>query len=138
MIKENFKVVPLAEVIAEFNQTMNMDARALGEIIKQIEHMKCDWIRIDDWEDIPDQILYQKLEDVKIPKGLLIIVTEFSYRSNLGAFKLSSNHIDKFVSEHHSRFGECFFNGDVLILSKSQNAIWLFQHEGVFTVLERN
>ena len=138
MAKENFEVAPLSEAITEFNKIMNMDARTLGEAIKQIEHMKCDWIAINDWEDILDQILYQKLEDVKIPKGSLIIVTEVSYRSNLGAFKMTSSHANKFISGHHSRFGECFFNGDVLIISKTQNTIWLFLHEGVFTVLERN
>lgn len=135
MKNEFFEVIPLAEVVAEFRLAPGINAATISEIIKQLEHMACDWTTIANWEEIPDQELYQHLENAKTPTGMLLIVTEVSYQTNLGAFKVAGSDVRQFVAEHRSRFGECFFNGDVLIVSKEQNTVWLFQHEGVFTVL---
>ncbi len=138
MKKEIFEVIPLAEVVAELRPMPGINAATISEIIKQLEHTVRDWITIADWEEIPDQDLYQQLENAKTPSGMLLIVTEVSYRTDLGAFKVAGSDVKQFVAKHRSRFGECFFNGDVLIVSKEQNTVWLFQHEGVFTVLCRS
>ncbi len=137
MKKEIFELIPLAEVVAELRAMLGINAATISEIIKQLEYMACDWMTIADWEEISDQELYQNLENAKAPSGMLLIVTEVSYRTTLGAFKVADSDVKQFVAEHLSRFGECFYNGDVLIVSKEQSTVWLFQHEGIFAVLEQ-
>ena len=97
---------------------------------------KENWLSVPNWENLDDIQLYNLLEKIERPQGDLYVVTEAAYRKSKGPFCVSSDEIRGFVEEHLNTFGECFFNGDVLILSVDQNTIWIFHHEGVYSTIK--
>lgn len=90
------------------------------------------WHSLDNWESQEDLAILRKLENVKSFEGTMYVVTEASYRPGLGPFMVAEENINDFVRLHLNNFGECCFNGDVLIISFELNQIWMFHHEGIY------
>ncbi len=92
-----------------------------------------DFVRLLDWESLDDISILRRvvLPPVHASESLLI-VTEVSYRDGVGPFLLRGNDLEHFVATHLGVFGECFFNGDAVIVRMTTGQIVLFHHEGYF------
>lgn len=82
------------------------------------------------WESLDDLDIFEQVRWERKFEGDLYVVTEASYRKELGPFKINGFLLRKFVSEHHKIFGEAFFNIDVEIISFENRLFWLFHHNG--------
>ena len=99
-----------------------------------VEHV--DWKSLPEWESKSDA-------DIAIGSGLhsvafsgpLLVVTEASFGSGRGAFMVEARELGLLVEQHLVRHGECFFNGDVIIVECKGSQIWLFHHEGQYATL---
>ena len=99
---------------------------AISETVEQVA-----WNAFPDWESKSDA-------HVAIATGLystafagpLLVVTEASFGSNGGAFMIEARELGHLVEQHLPRHGECFFNGDVIVVECEGSRVWLFHHEG--------
>jgi hypothetical protein len=93
------------------------------------------WVPLPDWESMADAEVAMRSGLYAAPlAGVLLAVTEASLASRIGAFELDAGELGVLVSQHLSRFGECFFNGDVIVVERDGGHIWLFHHEGQYTL----
>jgi hypothetical protein len=105
---------------------------AVASVVGQLEWEKC-----TGWEQCRDAEIAKRSGLLQIGfDGPLLVVTEAALTQGTGAFVVSATEgLAKFVEQHLARFGECFFNGDVLIVDRAGTRVWLFHHEGLFTTI---
>lgn len=98
---------------------------------------KIEWRAFDgNWEEIEDKTIYNSvLKDAEF-KGKVIIITEASFLTAKKAFCLDFSFLPEFIKKHRVLFKERFFDGDVIIFSQYQRKIFIFHHEGVYTVID--
>ncbi len=95
-----------------------------------------DWLALPGWEAKTDS-------EVAAESGLLcanfrgtvLVVTEASFAPTRGAFVLDERALGAFVRAHLPSYGECFFNGDVIVANGEGRRLWLFHHEGVYATI---
>jgi hypothetical protein len=68
-------------------------------------------------------------------RGTILVVTDASFAPGRGAFMLDAAALETFVGAYLRSYGECFFDGDVIIASSGSRSIWLFHHEGAYATL---
>lgn len=68
-------------------------------------------------------------------EGELIFVTDASYKKDLGPFRVDAASIREFVREHYKNFGEHFLETDVIIINMEIKVVWIFHHEGVYSLV---
>ena len=64
----------------------------------------------------------------------LFVVTDASWRPDVGPFSIPSWHLSGLIREHAARTGEPFFNGDVVILSPDDGALVALHRAGLMAV----
>ncbi|MDQ1287643.1 MAG: hypothetical protein QG622_1208 [Actinomycetota bacterium] len=64
----------------------------------------------------------------------LYVVTDASWRPDVGPFVLQAWHLSALVREHPQRAGESFFNNDVVILSPDGGLVAAIHHAGMLAV----
>jgi len=95
------------------------------------------WQCVQNWEAMTDEALAATTGLTQLGlQGSLIIVTEASFTPGRGALMIDSSDLAALVSEHLSLYGECFFNGDVIVAEIQGARVWLFHHEGACCVCE--
>jgi len=96
------------------------------------------WNHFQNWEQRSDVEIAASSGLLGISfDGPLFIVTEAALTQGQGAFVVpAADDLERFVGGHLTRFGECFFNGDVLIVDAGIH-IWMFHHEGVYATVRR-
>ena len=97
---------------------------------------KIDWMPVPDWssKDDNDIAIRANLYGLGLA-GFLLVVTEASFAKRLGAFRVDAKGLGNLVQSHLQKYGECFFNGDVVIVELAGKRIWLFHHEGQVALL---
>ena len=89
------------------------------------------WSELPGWESMSDT-------EIAIRSGLHaglvgdVLVVEASISSRRGAFRVDVSELGSLVAQHLERYGECFFNGDVVVVQLDGERLWLFHHEGHF------
>jgi hypothetical protein len=91
------------------------------------------WTPLRGWESMSDTEIAMRsgLYAMRLT-GVLLVLTEASFASRIGAFEVDAQSLGALVSQHLERFGECFFNGDVIIAERDGHRLWLFHHEGCY------
>jgi hypothetical protein len=91
------------------------------------------WTAVPDWESLEDLDIFARvgLNDA-CSCSQLLVVTEASFSRVCGAFRLAGRDLSEFIRTHHAAYGECFFDGDVVVIDCGQGAVWLFHHEGAY------
>lgn len=89
--------------------------------------------RVDEWEELADTEILHLLDFNGLKSGDVYIITELSYVQNLGVFIMGFHDLEKFVKEYFSFYKECFFNGDVIIISMNIKEAFIFDHNGFFS-----
>lgn len=134
----NIKTSELKKIVS-WNEFNNEYRKAISEHFDSIDALlsiyssSLDWKTCNNWEDLEDISLLSMLKELKMFDGELFVITEASYKKECGPFYLKSEGLDEFVCQHLKLFGECFFNGDVLIFCFELDNVWLFHHERRYT-----
>ncbi|MDV3349819.1 hypothetical protein QGP82_14025 [Leptothoe sp. LEGE 181152] len=93
------------------------------------------WKQLKNWEELEDIDIFKELPEHEKISGDIYVVTEASYKKELGPFKVHAADLECFITEHLNAYSECFFNGDVLITSTKDSCMWIFHHGGVMTFI---
>lgn len=92
---------------------------------------------IKDWEALSDDSLFDNIaakgSQCLDMTGRIFAVTDVSYLSADGVFVFEYEHRNLFFQEYFYRFGECFFNGDVLLIFPVCHHLAFFHHDGFFS-----
>lgn len=95
-----------------------------------LEQQNC-WNQLAGWENLADAEIFEVLIQPSQFDGQLLVISDLSYRREFDAFAVDAEELRAFVSTFHATFGECLFNGDVLIAQPEQQKLWVFHHEAV-------
>lgn len=95
-----------------------------------------DWKSAGGWESKTDVDVAKSVGLYEVGLGgSLVVVTEASFMKSRGAFKMEASELPAFVAQHLAQYGECFFNGDVIVAELGGNRLWLFHHEGQYAMV---
>ncbi|WLQ16426.1 hypothetical protein O5O45_10895 [Hahella aquimaris] len=124
---------------ALFKSCFGFDYRSLEDIVAALEsaNIKIYWHSLSNWEDLEDLDILHEMLKLHVIDGEVFVITEASNDDNNGPFQLKAEELEAFVKNHLSQYGECFFNGDVAIVSLKNKSVWAFHHEGVFAYIDQ-
>lgn len=113
------------------------ELRKILKLKYSIDYIKLDnlydtnaiWIKYEELDRISDLNILLELKKIHEMNGLLYIITDVSYRKDLGPFVVESNNINEFAKKHNEFFGERFWDTDTIIISFEKNLIWFVQHD---------
>jgi hypothetical protein len=90
------------------------------------------WERFPDWEDVADLDILDRVFAGRPPLHgpLLLATAHMGFRGS--PVRLPAERLRQFVAEYRISAGECFFNGDVVILAPEARRLTVFHHEGAF------
>lgn len=140
MSESPVEFIPWDEFRIQFSNVFGFDFTDIDGVESAFLKMgrKIDWSRIKNWEDLEDTQILIYLSNMQEFRGRLIVITEAAYTQSNGPFEICGDYIKEFPDFHLTKFGECMFNGDVVILCLNSRSIWLFSHEGAFAYSELN
>ena len=78
--------------------------------------------------DVEVLVYLQKLHYMS---GILYVITDYCYEKKCGPFVVDANHINEFVENFSTAFGEAFYSTDVIVISFTEKLIWVLFHEGI-------
>jgi hypothetical protein len=79
----------------------------------------------------PDIDVWRRVHPFPALGSRFLIITDLSFIDERGAFELVDSELEDFVGSYEKRFGETFFNGDVLVVALDAGKVWLLHHEGL-------
>jgi hypothetical protein len=97
---------------------------------------KVQWHPLPGWEHQEDVDIARRAGLIALASlagGVLMVVTDGSLSKTAGGCVVEAVALEAFIADHLRRFGECFCNGDVVIVQAAGAFIWLFHHEGLYT-----
>ena len=126
----SFDETPLPKAAELAARVAGVPARSHSELMRHLEAQP-GWMSLDGWPEIEDAELLRQL--VGRPEDLreLHVVSDRSYADGRGAFVVQAGRLNDFVREYVEHFGEALFNGDVIVVSCEQKAVWILHHEGL-------
>jgi hypothetical protein len=133
-VKESpISIVEMSRVYDACAQILGERPSALTPEAVEAVSQAVDWKEVPGWESMSDAEIAMRsgLSGVAF-SGQLLVVTEASFAPARGAFEVDAGDLVVLIDEHLLRFGECFFNGDVIVVDRHAGQIWLFHHEGVY------
>ncbi len=129
-------IVPLARVYDELSRILGVRPASLSPDAIASTRENVAWKAIVDWESKSDvELAVQAGLYAVEPSGSLLVATEASIAQRHGAFLVNGPALGALVAQHREKQGECFFNGDVVVVQCGTNHIWLFHHEGRYTTI---
>lgn len=135
LIDRIHSLFPISEtlIFSEKNLTPNVFERLIheGKLFAQ-------WSVFREWEDFDDKEIRERV----IPREAFVnedlyVVNEHTYSSNGQPQLVNSSHLAGFIDGYLDNHGECFFNGDVIIVSKDKGSVFIFSHEGAYTLIKK-
>lgn len=125
---------------ALFKKSFGFEFKSLEDFINFLsgKNSELKWYNLNGWETLDDNEIFKNLNDLREITGVIYIITEASYRNNLGPFELKGEQLSSFIEGYTEQCSECFFNGDVVITNLVKRLLWIFHHEGVFTFIDRS
>jgi hypothetical protein len=127
-----YTLVPWANFYNFIKKWSNVEFRKVDDL----DTGNLSWLTANRWEELDDLEILQFLADLRHFEGKLLIVTDVSYGKKFGPFEIDAVCIQSFVKQYKVDFGECFFNGDVLIVSLDLKLVWIFHHEGIYGLVD--
>lgn len=116
-----------AEVSA---QILDVPVRSFHELLRLAE-LRSGWVRVAEWQKLGDIETLQILLGPVSHPGELWVISDLSYGKGSGAFTVPAARMNEFADTHLERFGKSLFNGDVIVISREQETLWFFHHEGM-------
>jgi hypothetical protein len=95
-----------------------------------------EWSMFLDWNNFSDAQIADRTGVLALDlAGEVTVATEASYPAR-GAFVLPFAELGTFIASHAALYGEQFFSGDVILCCQARRAIWIFHHEGGYSLLD--
>lgn len=88
---------------------------------------------IESWEELSDEEILASLDINDFLEGEIYIITDLSYVKNLGVFVVTPENINDLVTNYLTFYKECFFNGDVVVISPNVRKMFVFDHNGILS-----
>ncbi|MDQ1812113.1 hypothetical protein RBA41_02240 [Massilia sp. CCM 9210] len=128
-------MIALDALLAQFNTAFGLKASSFTAFI---EHLGPPgrWQRLDRPENMGDLEIVGLVDQSFFLPEQLYVVTEESYCRKVGAFAVHRDDLRDFVGAYRERHGVMMFNGDTLIVGIGSKAVWIFHHEGVWTLFD--
>lgn len=140
MKDSNSNVISWKNFNSNFKDFYKSEPSTLEEILNHLSKQgkAIEWIDFKSWESLEDIEIFREFPNLEKISGDVYITTEASYKKELGPFKIHSNKLEKFIRGHLNAYGECFFNGDVIIVNPENECMWFFHHSGLMTFVARS
>ena len=78
-----------------------------------------------DIEQISDEELFWILDDLHEITGEICFITQICYKEGFGPFLLEADRLGELIENYYRIFGEHFYDKNVIIISFSQNVVWI-------------
>jgi len=104
-----------------------------GFVLDQIDGMPSNaWrrFRVDEYDDVATGERLIAEVGTRIGSDLFV-VTDASWRPDVGPFVLPAWHLAALIRDHQSLVGEPFFNGDLVVLSPDEGTVVALHHAGL-------
>lgn len=129
-----YSVIPVEEAVHQANICLGTVATSASTLLPLLEQLTSKWQALVNWEELSDEKLWRYLSLDKSHTKNISVITDVSYRENLGAFALTKKQVQPFVVNHLTNFGESLFNGDVIIIDIDRLTVLVFHHDGVYAI----
>ena len=129
-------VMKQAEVLQTLSRILGAPVRvATPDAIAAVREL-IQWVQFEDWESRSDMEIARLTGLLKVPfEDPLLVITEAAWRAHQGGLLIRASQLAGFIDQHLRRHGECFFNGDVIVVETQGRRIWIFHHEGCYALL---
>ncbi|HVH97097.1 MAG TPA: hypothetical protein VM869_00220 [Enhygromyxa sp.] len=126
------ELVPLEEALNRLAvQTSELSPDGIAEAVAPNDAVS--WTAVRNWEEMDDLEIFAAMGlQAACSSSQLLVITEASFSKLGGAFRLAGRDLPEFIRGHLAAYGECFFNGDTIIMDRDRGTAWLFHHEGVY------
>ena len=88
-------------------------------------------IQFGEETELSDVEVLVYLQKLHYMSGILYVITDYCYEKKCGPFVVDANHINEFVENFSTAFGEAFYSTDVIVISFTEKLIWVLFHEGI-------
>ena len=104
----------------------------LAENISKIG-VSIQWDKLPNWESLEDNDIFQStfLAPISSSESDRYSISTDSEFDN--PIHMSYSQISEFINNYFIKNGVSFYNGDVIIVSSTNNYVYIFHHEGVYT-----
>ena len=128
-MKKELSLIGLPIALRMASEVVGIDFLEISALQDFFEK-KQGWIELKDWMEMNDREIFSDLVRGNPPVNEMYGISDVSYRDDVGAFKFLGSEIDQFFGLYFEKFGECFFNGDVIFFVPKERRLWIFHHEG--------
>ena len=133
------KTIPLSSATDEVERALGVEIAALtpDEVADALGLWGSErWLPLAPSPTESDLDVWRRVHPFPTWISRVVIITDLSFMDERGAFELVGSEIDDFVGTYEKRFGETFFNGDVLVVAIEDRKVWLLHHEGLHITAE--
>ena len=88
-------------------------------------------IQFGEETELSDVEVLVYLQKLHYMSGILYVITDYCYEKKCGPFVVDANHINEFVENFSTAFGEAFYSTDEIVISFTEKLIWVLFHEGI-------
>ncbi len=98
------------------------------------EGVAIEWEYFRDWEDYDDcDIRAKVLGEKQNLINSFYVVDERVFSEDIEPHLILGEELFQFIDGYFDSNGVCFFNGDVIVVSKDEPLIFIFHHEGAYS-----
>lgn len=133
-----YSLVSWEEIINIISSSFEAGKAHSWNLFKYLENN----IPVEKWSTLPNWLDWQGREDIDIlnrtvnidnfSTGFNYVISEVSYREEMEPFNVSEGCLDWFVKNHRSEFGECFYNGEILIINIQKRYLYVLIDDGIY------
>lgn len=131
-----FEVIDWDVMISLVKKHLNRNITKKSSTSRYFEKEGAIWIRSEEYQHLEDIDILSCLEELRKFEGDLYIITDVSYKEDLGPFKVKSTDIYEFIENYWNNFGEYLLYVDLLILNFELKLAWIFHHGGVYSIID--
>ncbi len=135
-VSQDFQIVNMSQVYDACERVVGRKPVAITpDAISDVAKATV-WSRLPDWDTKSD---IEIAEETGLYRsgftGWMLVVTDASFTSAGGVFRVKAENLQALVAQHRSRYGEPFFATDVIVVGLEDRRIWIFHHEGVYAMI---
>ena len=126
----SFTFVEMNRVLAAATSLLGIEVVQIAELQK-IAEKKAGWVTLEMRGDSEDAEVLSSVVRDPLHTLTTYVISDVSYQPGCGAFEVAEGRLKDFVSFYLENFGECLFDGDVVMLCPAERVFWFFHHEGL-------
>lgn len=134
-----FEIIKWSELLELVKINFHIELRKMNFTPDAFSKDEVEVLWYDNYEELENIEILERLEDLRKFEGQLYIVTDESYEDEFGPFKVNASDIYEFVANYWGSFGKIggyFVNTDLMIFNFELKLIWIAHHEGAYYILD--